>query len=51
MNNPTSVKPFAFDPAYTPTPLSVSVKIWLGLVAYLALVKSVITFFPTTFTP
>jgi hypothetical protein len=49
MNNATSVKPLAFDPASTPTPLRVSVKVWLGLVAYLVLVKIIITFFPATF--
>jgi hypothetical protein len=49
MNNATSVKPFAFNQAPASTSLSVSVKVWLGVVAYLVLVKMVITFFPATF--
>ncbi|MFN8491278.1 MAG: hypothetical protein U0350_27015 [Caldilineaceae bacterium] len=49
MNNTTSVKPFTFDHTSPTTPLGVSVKVWLGLVAYLVLVKIIITFFPATF--
>ena len=49
MNNATSVKSLAFNAAPTATPFSVSVKVWLGLVAYLVLVKTIITFFPATF--
>src|SRR5438046_1765431 len=49
MNNTTAVKPFAFDHAPTAALLRVSVKVWLGMVAYLVLVKIVITFFPATF--
>jgi hypothetical protein len=49
MNNAMPVKSLASDQAYPPTSLSVSVKVWLGLVAYLVLVKGVITFFPATF--
>lgn len=49
MNNTTPIKPFVVDYVITPTPLSVSVKVWLGLLAYLVLVKMIITFFPATF--
>jgi hypothetical protein len=49
MNNATSVKPFAFKADPTATPFRVSVKVWLGLVAYLVLVKMIITFFPAAF--
>ncbi|MCX6050309.1 MAG: hypothetical protein NT075_34870 [Chloroflexi bacterium] len=47
MNSTTSIKPDAFN--FTPTPFNISLKVWLGLVAFLVLVKTVITFFPTTF--
>jgi hypothetical protein len=49
VNNATSVKPFAFDNSSALTPFRVSVKVWLGSVAYLVLVKLIITFFPATF--
>lgn len=50
MSNPTFVKSFAFNPAPTATPFRTSVKVWLGLVTYLVLVKLMITFFSATFT-
>ncbi len=49
MNNTTSAQPFIFSDASSTTPLKVSIKVWLGLVAYLVLVKLIITVFPATF--
>jgi len=49
MNNATAANPFAVNTAPAATPFRTSLKVWLGLVAYLVLVKIVITFFPANF--
>ncbi len=49
MNNTTPVNPWSFARVRPSSSFSTSVKVWLGLVAYLVLVKIIITFFPATF--
>lgn len=49
MNNTTSIHTGIFATPTPVTPLRMSIKVWLGLVAYLGLVKIIITFFPATF--
>jgi hypothetical protein len=49
MNNATSAQSIVFRDAPLTPPLTVSIKVWLGLVVYLVLVKGIITFFPATF--